>query len=621
MRCTPLNFTILGLLLTASILPIVSSVSFVYADNLLIPRIGLTTNSDKVITIQRTLPQSEVKSPEEKTAETPSADDSKDKSDKDNKKKKEKDRESFVRRWMEKKQKAAENAPVKGEYFLYDLKNKRMLYREAGDTAKKPEHKFLWFGKKEVSDKINQNQVAFEKPVPEGLYTLVVQGSGHDEATPIWISDSIYWEAIKPVIRDISSYHCPHLKGHFQTIQSCYAVRVETNNPVDIYGDGATKLIKGGWYTGEMSNGTVTQVKDTKSISKITNALLNLYALNPGSYDYLEIKGVSYQQSPLPDLLDETNWGLQYLLSIQDTQSGGYPNGIQQQNYRTYTLEAISPEATAYAISAMTLGANEYKKTDMAFSIQLIKASEKAWQYLSTQNVSNELKFMAVASLANATQNASYLAEAKQYLPTNTIISSDTAFMLGNRLMGATTDVPVETIGNEPTEIVPYLNQLGERPTKTTYQAVAQFVENLYGYEEVPFKLNNSYKVASAISDPLAFLAFKSGVVLTKVGNSLEGSNILAGGGDVPKAFLQELEKKQNDAMFLSKKGYTEQNMSLLDKAYLAYTLGLLNQNVGVLQPALTEKQKKKMNQPLPEELILQRPKLPENLPTTVPSN
>ena len=603
--------SLLGLTLivgTSAILPI-------YADNLLIPRIGLTTNGDKVLTIQRTLPASEVKTPE-KTAETPEDKDSKDKKDKAKK-----DGNSFIRRWMEKKQKQAANAPVAGEYFLYDIKSKHLLYKAEGRSRQNDTHKFLWFGKKENSDTIGQNQIAFDKAVPEGLYNVVVQGSGHDEEAPVWVSDSIYWEAIKPVIRDISSYHCPHLKGHFQTIQSCYALQAETNNPTDIYGEGSTKLIKGGWYTGELSNGSVSQVKDTTHISKMTTALLNLYSLNPESYNYLEIKGVSYQQSPLPDLIDEANWGIQYLLSMQDSTSGGFSNGVEQENYRTYKLQPVSPEATAYAITALTQGAEQYKKIDLAYSIQLIKASEKAWQYLSQSSASSELKYMAASSLASATGNTNYNMTAQQYLGSSNTVSADTAFMLGHsRMIGAKNTVPAETIGTVPTEILPYLNKLAEQPDANTYKAISQFVESLYGYEEVAFKPNISYKVASATRDPLAFLAFKSGVVITKVNNSLEGSNILIGGKDLPKDFLQDLEKKQNDAMFLSKKGYSEQNMSLLDKAYLAYTLGLLNQNVSVLQPVLTEKQRKKLNQPMPEELIQQRPKLPANLPSTVPN-
>ena len=125
------------------------------------------------------------------------------------------------------------------------------------------------------------------------------------------------------------------------------------------------------------------KVKDTAEIAKITNLLLNLYAKNPESYQYLELEGMTYKETETPDILDEVNWGLQFLQTAQNA-NGGLPEGIEQpfEFRQDYKLLPDSPQATALGISALTQASKIYKKSNLSYAVSLIITAEKAWEYL-----------------------------------------------------------------------------------------------------------------------------------------------------------------------------------------------------------------------------------------------
>jgi Glycosyl hydrolase family 9 len=500
---------------------------------------------------------------------------------------------------------------VAGEMYLYSIKNKRILYHTQASAV-------LPDAKRTVSRvRGDIDTVEFKAPVSEGLYTVAVQGSGHITKVPMWVSDSIYWEAMRPVIRDLGQNHCPSQKGKFTALQYCYALKIANENASPSSLVFEDRYVKGGWFT-DSYNQTDTsfhkKAKDTAEIAQITNLLLNLYALNPESYKYLELEGIAYKETQNPDVLDEVNWGLQYLQTAQNP-NGALPEGIEQpfEFRQEYQLLPDSSDATALAISALTQGANMYKDENLNYSVSLIISAEKAWAYLSQHPASSAYQFLAAATLADATGKGTYQAEADRLASHWASLPENLKVMLGRRwnqsLATGATDTSANTLtasvsteallpeaaSKQEVNINQVAAELELRPSVNNVNWGARQIETLYGYEPVKFEPEINFKLDSAWRDPLAYIAYKAGERITKMSYKLEDKKVTSRDSkDLPSEFLKELEEKEATAKNWMNKGYKQLTLSPLNKAYLAYSLGLLNEKMALWQDTKDPKRKDK---------------------------
>jgi endoglucanase len=94
----------------------------------------------------------------------------------------------------------------------------------------------------------------------------------------------------------------------------------------------------------------------------------------------------------IPDLLDETRWGLEWLLSMQDT-SGGFRNTTCQEHYgpygtnlphrmRPYRSGEVGTLATARAVGNLATAAALFRRRDPAFADRALEAAWRGQRYL-----------------------------------------------------------------------------------------------------------------------------------------------------------------------------------------------------------------------------------------------
>ncbi len=579
------------------------------ANSMLIPRLGYTTSEPKRIYLDITTPdkykhnEKERKSEEKaKKVSEKKASHAKDKTaekkkdpplSKDEKlKQTEYKNATRIRKQSEKYLEAQERKPVVGLFYLYDDKNNQMLLKDPSKIQAAP------------TTDVASHYVEFKEVPGEGLYDLAVRGSGHRSESPIRVSDTIFWDALKPVLQDIGKAHCPDDPNKFYIIQECSSLNVYPASQSQS-GAGAQKsqLVQGGWYTrGQVYNGLV---KDTVDIAKLTQYLLQTYSLSPQSYKYLELKGDEYFQSPYPDILDEANWGLQYLLTAQRS-DGGFPQGILQSEHtigNTYNFTEESSGATAYAVMALANGVKAFKTEDLSLAVRFMRAAQKGWDYLQAHR-DNDPQSLLLASQALSTvspdpEYTKAFEACKEQLKT---ISPETAILLGAIPKGMSIDAPkIDLMSARPSEILPLLAKTQEN-NRLAYQELTQWVTRLYGYERVEMYRDSSLQMAAAWMDPLQWFAIKTGDLATQMTNHLSQQGLVP--GVTPKIdsdALKDLEKKDTEAKKRIQEGYDALSLSTFDKAYLVYGLALLNQKLPSLAEA-QEKGKKKIKRPVQQE-------------------
>lgn len=475
---------------------------------------------------------------------------------------------------LEKQQKA----PVDGNFFLYNLKQERILFQESSEL--------------QPAESMSAFYVEFKEDLMEGLYDLAVRGSGHRSKQPIRVSDAVYWEALEPVLQDIGKSHCPKENGRYRIIQQCFNIRAEQDNHFSSVTGDSRRLVKGGWYTEDEAKLAQGVVKDTAEIANITTLLLQVYQINPQSYKYLLFSGDSYAQSRYPDLLDEVNWGLQYLLTVQNL-DGSFPNGILKSNTQ-YQIADETPEATAMAIMALSEGARAFRAEELSLAVKFVRAAEKGWRYLVSKQdqVDPEQLLLAAYALSKISDNPEYTAMVEQTRARLKTISVETAILLDAPL---NTEFAVrETKAFDPhskaiATALPLLLQLQQQQTAAT-PILTDWITNLFGYEEIQLVRDENLQLVSAWVDPLQWFATKTGEVATRLGNRLEDEGIVGSDLSSSSERLKALESKEEEARSRIQRGYEGLSLTTLEKTQLAYLLALLNQNS---IPIVNEKKRK----------------------------
>lgn len=87
----------------------------------------------------------------------------------------------------------------------------------------------------------------------------------------------------------------------------------------------------------------------------------------------------------IPDLLDEARWELEWLLTMQDTESGGFYPRIQgnSENRTVMDKNGCTTDDTACAVGVLAEAYLSYKEFDPYFADKCLNAAEKGWHYLS----------------------------------------------------------------------------------------------------------------------------------------------------------------------------------------------------------------------------------------------
>ena len=172
-----------------------------------------------------------------------------------------------------------------------------------------------------------------------------------------------------------------------------------------------------GWRMDEHGN------RDTRKACETLSYLLLGYEIYPLLYEQLwsvdaigeEINHEPGKANFFAELRYETDW----LLSMQDSTSGGIYAGIRSKNDGTeqvatsnaeeYILREISEDATVCFAATMAKYGYLYQQIDKEYATVCLKAAAKAWKYLETQTwVKPEQMLYAAAELYRASSDWQY---------------------------------------------------------------------------------------------------------------------------------------------------------------------------------------------------------------------
>ncbi len=264
----------------------------------------------------------------------------------------------------------------------------------AGELTLVDEHEAFVSGEKVL-------KADFSALVIPGRYYVSVAGSGI-EPSPAF---EIGWRVFKPVLRDALRYFFYQRQGI--AIQEPYAEGFArgVGHPGDVTAkmrsSGAVRDVSQGWYdAGDYGKYTPFAAAPIVDL---------LYAYETFPLVFGDDNNIPESGNGMPDVLDEVKWELDWLLKMQDAQSGGfyhliYPNNcpgsgscrpedITEQRYVEDLMGGVPnvrPTAsTAKAVAALAHAAGTYRDYDRAYAARLLAAAEAGWAYLQAnpQNI------------------------------------------------------------------------------------------------------------------------------------------------------------------------------------------------------------------------------------------
>ncbi|MBK8987139.1 MAG: glycoside hydrolase family 9 protein [Chloroflexi bacterium] len=219
----------------------------------------------------------------------------------------------------------------------------------------------------------------------------------------------------------------------------------------------SARNVSGGWYDagdfGKYVNAGATAVSD----------LLWAYELFPNQFPDGQLN-IPESGNGLPDLLDEVRWELDWLLKMQDRNSGGFYHMVQPTEDGVITaarggryiedmrddLVNVRPTSTSgSAVAALAHAALVYAPYDAAYAAILQSAAEFGWQYLVanpagvpavpgpySDDDDRDDRFWAAAALYRLTGDALYHDHIKEvYRDVPTFFTSETDNAYGVSIM------------------------------------------------------------------------------------------------------------------------------------------------------------------------------------------
>lgn len=265
-----------------------------------------------------------------------------------------------------------------------------------------------------------------------GRYYVNVHGTL--ERSPVF---EIGWRIYKPMLRDAMRYYFYQRQG--LAIEEPFAEGFARGlgHPSDatakMRSTGAVRDVSQGWYdAGDYGKYTPF------SAGPIVD-LLDAFEAFPAVFG--DESNIPESGNGKPDVLDEVKWELDWMLKMQDRESGGFyhlvypmgcpsagscrPEDITEQRYVEELMGGVGnvrPTAsTAKAVAALAHASRTYRQYDKAFATQLLAAAEAGWAYLAAnpqnipatgfngeQSSDDEDRLWAAAELFRATRKPAY---------------------------------------------------------------------------------------------------------------------------------------------------------------------------------------------------------------------
>ncbi len=220
----------------------------------------------------------------------------------------------------------------------------------------------------------------FSAVTEPGTYTVTAAEFG--ESYPFVIGDGIYKDAFKDVVRMLYLQRCgceltADLAGDFAHAE-CH------NTPARVYGTEDKFLeVSGGWHdAGDYGRYVVAGAKAVADV-------LLAYGAAPEVFG--DDCDIPESGNGVPDILDEARYEIEWMLKMQDPESGGvyhkvtcanFPGTVMPE-YETdeLILSPISRTATYDFIAIMCMADRYYAQFDADFAKTCMDAAMKAWEF------------------------------------------------------------------------------------------------------------------------------------------------------------------------------------------------------------------------------------------------
>ena len=268
--------------------------------------------------------------------------------------------------------------------FVKTEKGKEDFYVVDAGTGK-----IAWQGKlsETADDPASKTKVArgdFSGVNQPGTYYIYTEaGSSYT----FYIADDVYADLYKDVVLMLYRQRCgiatdKAVAGEDFAHESCHTGEAK------IFGTDKKKDVSGGWHdAGDYGRYVVSGAK----------TVADLFA----AYEDYGVKadnmGLPESGNGTPDLLDEARFELEWMLKMQDEETGGvyhkvtgmkFPdmNVVPEKETAEMVIAPVSTAATGDFAAVMARASIIYKDIDSAFASKAYDAAAKAWKYIADNN-------------------------------------------------------------------------------------------------------------------------------------------------------------------------------------------------------------------------------------------
>ena len=209
--------------------------------------------------------------------------------------------------------------------------------------------------------------------------TYYITCGGLDQSYAFTIGEDVYNGLLDDTVRMLYLQRCgteieDDTFGH-AACHNTLATVYHTSDKIDV---------SGGWHdAGDYGRYVVPGAKSVAD-------LLIAYGQNPGMFS--DSIGIPESGNGVPDVLDEARYELEWMLKMQDSETGGVHHKVSCENFPGYVMPEnetdelivtpVSTTATADVCAAMAMAYEYYQNVDQTFAETCLDAAKKAWAFL-----------------------------------------------------------------------------------------------------------------------------------------------------------------------------------------------------------------------------------------------
>ncbi len=222
-----------------------------------------------------------------------------------------------------------------------------------------------------------------------GNYELRIEGLDI-KSQPVKISEFLYWDALKPVVRSFYFQRCgaeieDRALKLFHT--ACHLRDAELLNGKDSLEEELDVI--GGWHNGS------DYAKYVTSTALSAARLMAMHEWDPKPFKYFRMDYPLFEPGfgTTDDLHHELKAGLDWLMTMQRKDGALYRKVSGKQwpakvspvdDEQTRYVYGITSQDTANAAAVWAMASRDFKKADLGYSVKSLLAAEKAWHFLES---------------------------------------------------------------------------------------------------------------------------------------------------------------------------------------------------------------------------------------------